>query len=250
MIANYHTHTWRCMHAEGTEREYVEAAIRGGLQILGFSDHAPMPFPDGYEGKIRMRMNQLEDYVDTVLRLKEEYKADIEIHIGLEAEYFPALFERFLALIRPYPIEYLLLGQHYLDPALEDCYTGRPTEDEQVLARYCRRCMEALDTDRFAYVAHPDLIHYVGEKKIYRKWMRELCVKALEKEVPLEINLLGQAIRRHYPRREFWEIAGEVGNKVILGSDAHRADMVCNPGAEREAKELARACGLQLIDMI
>lgn len=37
MIANYHTHTWRCRHADGTEREYVERAIEGGLKILGFS---------------------------------------------------------------------------------------------------------------------------------------------------------------------------------------------------------------------
>lgn len=43
MIANYHTHTWRCNHAVGTEREYVERAIEGGLKILGFSDHTPMP---------------------------------------------------------------------------------------------------------------------------------------------------------------------------------------------------------------
>ena len=51
MIANYHTHTWRCRHADGTEREYVERAIEGGLKILGFSDHSPYPFPDGYDSR-------------------------------------------------------------------------------------------------------------------------------------------------------------------------------------------------------
>ena len=35
MIANYHTHTWRCKHASGTERTYVEQAIAAGLKILG-----------------------------------------------------------------------------------------------------------------------------------------------------------------------------------------------------------------------
>ena len=29
MIANYHTHTARCGHAHGAEREYVETAILG-----------------------------------------------------------------------------------------------------------------------------------------------------------------------------------------------------------------------------
>ena len=45
MFANYHTHTARCNHASGTEREYVEAAIKSGLKILGFADHTPYPFP-------------------------------------------------------------------------------------------------------------------------------------------------------------------------------------------------------------
>ena len=42
MLANYHTHTARCHHASGSEREYIEAAIAGGMKILGFSDHAPL----------------------------------------------------------------------------------------------------------------------------------------------------------------------------------------------------------------
>ena len=42
MIANYHTHTPRCHHAKGTEREYVENAIRAGIKRFGFADHSPI----------------------------------------------------------------------------------------------------------------------------------------------------------------------------------------------------------------
>ena len=38
MIANYHTHTTRCNHAYGTEREYVENAVSRGLKIFGFAE--------------------------------------------------------------------------------------------------------------------------------------------------------------------------------------------------------------------
>ena len=48
MKANYHTHTWRCNHASGNERQYVENAIKAGLEVLGFADHTPYPFPAGY----------------------------------------------------------------------------------------------------------------------------------------------------------------------------------------------------------
>ena len=34
MITNLHTHTPRCHHARGTEREYVEAAIAAGAALI------------------------------------------------------------------------------------------------------------------------------------------------------------------------------------------------------------------------
>ena len=47
MIANYHTHTYRCRHASGTEEEYIYQALDGGLEELGFSDHTPeVRYPD------------------------------------------------------------------------------------------------------------------------------------------------------------------------------------------------------------
>ena len=44
MLYNYHTHTARCNHASGTDREYVEKAIEAGYKTLGISDHAPYLF--------------------------------------------------------------------------------------------------------------------------------------------------------------------------------------------------------------
>ena len=98
MIANYHTHTWRCRHADGTEREYVENAIAAGLKILGFSDHTPQVYPNGFVCPVKMLPEELEGYVDTILDLKREYKADIDILLGLEAEYLYTLWEPLLRL--------------------------------------------------------------------------------------------------------------------------------------------------------
>ena len=76
--ANYHTHTTRCKHAWGTEREYIENAIKAGYEVLGFSDHAPYLFDDKtYVSRVKMDMEQLEDYVMTIDKLKEEYKTAI-----------------------------------------------------------------------------------------------------------------------------------------------------------------------------
>ena len=34
MLANYHTHTYLCHHAYDEPRQYVEQAIKNGLEIL------------------------------------------------------------------------------------------------------------------------------------------------------------------------------------------------------------------------
>lgn len=250
MIANYHTHTWRCKHAEGTEREYIERAIEGKMKILGFSDHTPMPYDGGYVSGVKMDIGQLEEYVDTILKLKKEYRQDIEIRLGLEVEYYPRYFEKLLAITGQYPIEYFLLAQHYLGNEINDYFCGTATDDEKLLKRYCEQTKEALESGRFTYFAHPDFFNFVGDKGIYDYWIRQLCVCAKSLDIPLEINFLGIWDKRHYPNPEFWRIAGEVGNKVIFGADAHQPEKVWNPEAIRIAEEIVSWYDLTLIETV
>ena len=250
MIANYHTHTWRCHHASGTEREYVENAIAGGLKILGFSDHTPVPFSDGYVSPWRMGMDQLEDYVDTVLKLKDEYKQDIEIHLGFETEYYPKYFQELVRIMEQYPVEYFLLGQHSLGNEMDDVVCVNATEDEQQLVRYCQQTKDALDTGCFVYFAHPDVMHFTGDTVIYENHMRDLCQYAKRMEIPLEINLLGIWDHRFYPDARFWKIVGETGNQVIIGSDAHQPEKVWNPKALEVAQKMVEEYQLSLIETV
>ncbi len=82
MLANYHTHTERCFHATGNDREYIENAIKHGMKVLGFSDHCPWIYPDGYISGIRMSPNDVDDYFSSLTALKKEYAEDITIYIG------------------------------------------------------------------------------------------------------------------------------------------------------------------------
>lgn len=250
MIANYHTHTWRCMHAFGVEKEYIEKAIEGGLKILGFSDHTPMPYSGGYVSNVKMKVNQLEDYVKTVLDLKDEYKNDIEIHLGLEVEYYPKYFDELQKITGQYPIEYFLLAQHFLGNETDDFFTGVPTSDPERLVKYCKQSQEALETGCFTYFAHPDILNFTGDKQVYDNCMRKLCGYAKKMDIPLEINFLGIWDKRHYPNREFWKIAGETGNTVIFGSDAHQPEKVWNPEALYIAEEIAKENNLTIIDTV
>lgn len=250
MVSNLHTHTWRCNHASGREEEYVCCAIERGLDTLGFSDHTPYFFPGDYYSHFRMRPEQLRDYCDTVLALRKQFDNKISLPLGLEAEYYPAYFPRLLDFLRDSPVEYLILGQHFVGNEIGDHYSGNSTSDERKLAQYCAQAADAMQTGLFTYFAHPDLLHFTVSEQIYRQHMKLICREAKSCGLPLEINLLGLREGRHYPNPIFWELAAEEGCTVVLGCDAHDSRHLLETKTERQAMKLIRDYGLTLIERV
>lgn len=250
MTANYHTHTPRCRHAVGMEQEYIDQAIRSGLKVLGFSDHTPYLFPTGYYSDFRMYPQELEEYCQRILALKERYHDQLEIHLGLEVEYYPALFPALIDMLKSSPIAYLLLGQHFLGNEFDDVAAKYPTDDISVLDRYCGQVIEGIQTGLFTYVAHPDLLFFTGNAHIYQSKMRRLCRAAKAADLPLEINLLGVQEKRNYPNPLFWRIAAEEGCRVIFGCDAHRPEQIGAASVLRQAEALAQHYGLQAVQTV
>ena len=250
MRANYHTHTPRCNHAVGTEIEYVEKAIENGFEILGFSDHSPYFFPGEYYSRFRMRPEKLSDYVQTVLKLKEEYGDRLQIHLGLELEYYPSLLPQLLPLLREYPFEYLLLGQHLLGDEIGEHYSGHPTDSEELLKRYCHQVMDGMNTGLYTYLTHPDLFWFTGSENVYRRYMHQLCREAKSCAMPLEINLLGMVEERHYPCQLFWQIAAEENCPVVMGLDAHCPQMFGWDPYKQRGMEIVERYGLELLETV
>jgi histidinol-phosphatase (PHP family) len=263
MISNYHTHTWRCNHATGTEREYIETAKRNGLKRLGFSDHTPYLFTPPYYSRFRMKPELTGDYYRTVGELREEYGRDPEapqIFIGFEMEYYPEFFRQTLDFLAESTVklssgaeaglQYLVLGQHFTNSEYNGKYSGSATDDETVLADYVESSVKAMETGLFSFFAHPDLIQYVGPERTYEKHIRQLLAAAQELDVPLEINLLGMHEGRHYPSELFWSLAAETKCRMILQNDAHEAWMVGDPGLVSRGEAFAKRLGIKLTEDI
>ena len=248
--ANYHTHTTRCLHAYDSEEEYIEAAIEMGIVELGFSDHVPCPFKDGSVSGIRMTMEQVPDYVSTIRRLGEAYKKYIRLYVGFEAEYCPEFFQEQMNIFRKYKCDYLIMGQHFLGNEFVGPYMGAVTTDESRIRDYVDRVIEGMRTGEFLYLAHPDLINYQGLDSVYDWEMSRLCKAMKELNIPLEINLLGMSEGRQYPNEQFWKLAGENGNQVILGLDAHSAMQMKNVNCYNKAMEMVEKYNLNLIKRI
>ena len=250
MIANYHTHTSRCRHAKGDDEAYVLSAIDSGLEILGFSDHTPYWFPDGYYSSFRMFPEQLPDYVNSILDLRRRYADKIQIHLGVEAEYYPRYFPETLARLRDTPIEYMILGQHFIGNEVGDHYCGWVSGEKDSLNRYCRQVCQAMETGLFTYLAHPGLFHYTGPDRDYLEAFRPVVRTAKDCGVPLEFNLLGLREGRHYPNMRVWELAAEEDCPVVFGVDAHAPEHFNRADILEKAQAILAAYGLSVLPTI
>ncbi len=250
MKANFHTHTYRCNHAGCSDQRYVDLAIEAGIKTLGFSDHTPyVGFTEDYYSFYRMRPEQLCDYVSSISALREEYKDRIDIYIGLEAEYYPALFKGLLEFLKPYDIDYLILGQHFLDDD-QHGLSAHWIKEEAQLVRYTDQCIEALETGLFSYLCHPDLANFDRSHPAFKREMRRLCEASNRLGLPVELNTLGILRERHYPCEEFLEVAAECNSSVIVGVDAHLPDQFTDEATAKKAAELIERYGLRVTEDI
>lgn len=251
-MQNFHTHTYRCHHAKGTDRDYVEAAIQAGYTEIGFSDHVPYPFPTDYYSDFRMKLSETKEYIKSIRKLQEEYSDKISIKVGFEAEYYPALFNDLLDFIKPFHYDYLILGQHFTNNEYDSgaFYCGHKTNSIEILDTYINQTIEALKTGEFLYFAHPDLIHFTGSRSVYEEKMKAFIWELKKINIPLECNFLGFWDKRNYPDKTFWKLVAEAGNPVIIGLDAHQPEVYLDKKRLDKMKKFLSDLGITPIEKI
>ena len=234
---NLHTHTYRCNHASGKDEEYVIKAIENGYSTIGFSDHAPYLFPNGYVSSFRMLPNEAEGYAKSINSLKEKYKGKIDIKLGLELEYYPALFKKEIEFLKTFNYDYLILGQHYVDNEYEDyaIYSDSPTKSTAVLDKYISQVI---------------LINFKGDSELYIKKMTYMITELKKIGIPLEFNFLGFTAKRNYPNLDFWKIVSKVGNDVVIGLDAHSPSVYDDKENLQKAKQILQNLNITPLDKI
>lgn len=255
--ANFHTHTPRCHHAVGEEREYIEAAIKLGFSTLGFSDHAPYFFDEGYISPVRMLPKEAEGYVNTLKTLREEYKDKIDIKIGFEMEYYPKYFGKTLEFLKNLDIDYLILAQHYTDNEYDGIRASLSSNGKAEFEKYIEQVCRGIETGVFSYVAHPDCINLGKDlrkrnpeeySETLKEGLRKICKAAKNQNIPLEINLLGQAEGMIYPSDELFCVLAQENMPCILGCDAHSPKGLNRARAEKAVLKKAKKYGIYLMN--
>ena len=257
MKTNFHCHIYRCGHAVGDEEEMVKSAIMEGIEELGFSEHVPLPHYRKHLLKgipstignshafasaclaiinngpnMRLTYDKKDEHINKVKELKEKYADQITIYQGFEAEYFEEYLDYYQDLLTSGEVDYLILGHHFNKYSVASRYYGKVDITDEEIIQYKNDILKALDTELFTYLAHPDLF-MIGKMEfdeLCENITREICQKNQEKDIPLEVNAggirrgyrkVGDELQYPYPNTHFFDIASEIGCKVVLGLDVH-----------------------------
>ncbi|MEA3492135.1 MAG: histidinol-phosphatase HisJ [Campylobacterota bacterium] len=242
MRTDLHNHTTRCNHATGTVDAYIERAIELGIDIYGFSEHAPMDFDPNY----RLKFEEMDDYVNDILKAKEIYNKDIKILLGYEVDYLPQHMDQRILSAR---VDYLIGSVHFINswgfdnPEFIGEYKNR--DIDTIWQEYFDAIEAMADSGQFDIVGHFDLIKvfkYMPTKDI--RLLADKALKMIKKSnMVLEINTAGlrKPIKEIYPSKLLLEEAYTLEIPVTFGSDAHEVDQV--GFAYDQAVSLAKSVG-------
>jgi len=228
MRIDLHNHTIRCNHATGTIDEYIQRAIELGIDIYGFSEHAPMNFDPHY----RLSFEDMSIYEDEVLRAKRAYQDKIQIVLGYEVDYLKGYIDD--RVIYNKRVDYLIGSVHFLDkwgfdnPEFIGEYKNRDIDD--IWQEYFDAIEAMAKRGYFDIVGHLDLIKVF--KYLPKKDIRLIAQNALraikEANMVIELNSAGlrKPIKELYPSQNLLEMAYELNIPITFSSDAHAVEQI------------------------
>lgn len=254
-----HTHTHYCLHASGEHaEEYVLKAIQEGFTVYSFTEHLPFsdsflkkfPYDEQIKGELGLRNDDLDGYFREMLALKEKYRDQIQLLVGLEIDYLPGEEAYLRSMLKEYGkflddgliSVHIIAGQggwRCLDVSPADFTEGLLEHYgtyEQVQLAYYQAIKEAVTVDLGPYkpqrIGHLTLCykyqHYFGQAgqvsaKVHATVV-DLLTTIKRQGYSLDCDMAGlfkKYCQEPYPAPWIIKMAQELKIPLVYGSDAH-----------------------------
>ncbi len=245
---NYHMHSRYC-DGNGNIEDFVQAAANFGFTSIGTSGHAPVPFANNYA----IKPEQLSEYVAEVEQLKEMYREETELYMGLEVDVISGLQQHFTETILPYHFDYFIGSVHFIGVHPQ---TNLPWEFDagadnfewgwkELYGQNIKKMAEEFYTaERLVpnfipgiFIAgHMDRIKRfnIGQKYFNEtdSWYRDLVFDTLsafaQTDIIVELNTAGwrNPIGDAYPSDWICKRCFELGIPMHINTDAHKTDQL------------------------
>jgi histidinol-phosphatase (PHP family) len=249
MFYESHSHTPLCKHAVGLPGEYAEVAYRRGLQGLIVTCHNPMP--PGFSPRVRMAMEQFEDYLQMVAGARQEWRGRVDVRLGIEADYFPGYEDCVERLLQQADFHYVLGSVHpQLAEFRKRFWSGDPLRLQR---KYFELLADSAETGLFDCLAHPDLV----KNETPDDWRPELVLEdicqALDRiaatGVAMELNTSGvnKPIAEMNPFPQMLIQMRRRSIPVVIGADAHQPQRAGD--GYHAALDLLEQCGYEQVSL-
>ncbi len=242
---NFHTHTSYC-DGRSTPEAFIREALEQDILSLGFSSHAPLPFPCHWV----LKKEKLTSYVQEVNKFKSIFEKKIEIFCGLEIDYIPTLHNEVLALIQSVPLDFTIGAIHFMDPMPDGQFWTIEADSElflqglrkrydddvkQLVAAYFRNTRDMIRALKPSMIAHIDKLKMqhspqcpiLGDEPFFNEQLMETLRVAAQEGCIVEINTRGTYQGRNAQLFPNPSVLGEMhrmGIPVCVNSDAHGPD--------------------------
>lgn len=224
----------------------VERAIELGMDEITITDHLDLDFPE----EVNIFELDVNNYLETMKKLKKDYKNNIKIKIGIEIGLQPHLKDSYQEIFQSKDIDFIIGSSHCVNKmdVSNRKFFEKYTKDE-AHRLYFEEVLENIDLfPEISVYGHLDFINRYGRdiyddyKKInldeHREIIDKILKKLIEKKIGLEINTsaLRYGLRDFHPCREILARYRELGGEIItIGSDSHRAlDIMRDFGKAKE----------------
>jgi len=228
LLYDTHMHTPLCNHATGEPEAYAAVAEQRGLKGIIITCHNPAP--NGWASKVRMSMDQFDQYLAMVQRARDEWRDRIDVRLGLESDYVPGVESWLEAFHARAPFHFILGSVHATLPDYKDLYWHNDPLDYQRL--YFDHLAKSAESGLFDCLSHPDLIKNMAPST----WNPQLILDDIQRSldriarsgVAMELNTSGlnKAVKEMNPGRLILTEMRERSIPVVVGSDAHEPGRV------------------------
>ncbi len=263
MLTNHHTHSF-FSDGKAHPREYAELAVEKGFGILGFTEHSPLPFENGFSFKPERK----EEYLLLMDSLKREYSGRLAVYTGFEVDFVRGMSQDFSAIEKEYNPDYLIGSVHLVnspsgrnlwfidgpaaeiyDAGLKEYFHG---DIRKAVTAYYQQVNQMLETQRFDIIGHLDKIkmhnrgrYFSEDETWYKNLVNETLLLVREKGVIAEVNTRGIYKKRSdttYPGLGILKQLKTMNIPVMVNSDAHLPGEI--DGAYFEAFKLLVEAGI------
>lgn len=251
---NLHTHSIYC-DGKNTIEEMAQEAINKGFGILGFSGHGNCRNVDNYS----MDEVNTKKYIQDVLRVKEKYKDQIKIYLGVEED---VLGQRFT---KAEGYDYIIGSVHFVKAGNQYLAVDESAEVTRKIVEYYGDFLTYAENyyaeveklaarDEVDIIGHVDLLMKFNENEDFiafdQKDYLQLAFQCIDQLIAankiFEVNTgaIARGQRKTpYPHSILLKYIYDHGGKICLNSDCHQKEML--DYYFDEAIALIKECGFK-----